>query len=74
GISEANLKKVFDPFFTTKFGQGGSGLGMHIVYNLVTEVLGGSIDIVSLPGQGTRVTMRFPLSAPEALAPANLHT
>ncbi|MDO9193100.1 MAG: ATP-binding protein, partial [Undibacterium sp.] len=46
GISEANLKKVFDPFFTTKFGQGGSGLGMHIVYNLVTEVLGGSIDIV----------------------------
>lgn len=74
GISAANLKKVFDPFFTTKFGQGGSGLGMHIVYNLVTEVLGGSIDIASLPGQGTRVTMRFPLIAPEALAPANLHT
>lgn len=71
GITETNLKRVFDPFFTTKLGQGGSGLGMNIVYNLVTEVLGGSIDIVSdidsNHAQGTRITMRFPLIAPEAL-------
>jgi hypothetical protein len=40
GISEADQKRVFDPFFTTRLGQGGSGLGMHIVYNLVTDVLG----------------------------------
>lgn len=41
GISPENLKRVFDPFFTTRLGHGGSGLGMNIVYNLVTGVLGG---------------------------------
>lgn len=70
GISAAHLKKVFDPFFTTKLGQGGSGLGMNIVYNLVTEVLGGSIDILSQPGQGTHITIVLPIVAPEPLARA----
>jgi PAS domain S-box-containing protein len=71
GISEANLKKVFDPFFTTKLGQGGSGLGMNIVYNLVTEVLGGSIDISSELEHGTRIHIVLPLMAPQAAASIN---
>ncbi|QDL55069.1 ATP-binding protein [Rhodoferax aquaticus] len=46
GIPEQHRDKVFDPFFTTKLGRGGSGLGMHIVYNLVTNVLGGHIELL----------------------------
>jgi signal transduction histidine kinase len=60
GIAPEHLPRVFDPFFTTKRGQGGSGLGMHIVYNLVTRMLGGTIDLASQPGQGTRVTVTVP--------------
>ncbi|MES2128306.1 MAG: ATP-binding protein [Pseudomonadota bacterium] len=66
GIPPAVLRRVFEPFFTTKLGRGGSGLGMHIVYNIVTQVLGGKIEIESLPGQGTLVRLRLPLQAPEA--------
>ena len=65
GISPANLPKVFDPFFTTKLGKGGSGLGMHIVYSLVTGLLGGRIKLDSTVGQGTRVAVTIPLRAPQ---------
>jgi PAS domain S-box-containing protein len=68
GISEVNKKRVFDPFFTTKLGQGGSGLGLNIAYNLVTGVLGGTLKLESKLGYGTRFTMVLPLSAPEILA------
>jgi signal transduction histidine kinase len=54
GIAGEHLGRVFDPFFTTKRGLGGSGLGLHIVYNLVTGPLGGKIDVASAPGQGTK--------------------
>lgn len=64
GISPENLKRVFDPFFTTKLGHGGSGLGMNIVYNLVTGVLGGRIQLDSAPGCGTTLTVILPLRAP----------
>jgi len=64
GISADNLKRVFDPFFTTRLGQGGSGLGLHIVHNIVTEVLGGHVDVSSQPGAGTVFTLRVPLRAP----------
>ena len=60
GIPQDNLKRVFDPFFTTKLGRGGSGLGMHIVYNLVTGVLGGKVTLKSEPGKGTQVTVKVP--------------
>jgi two-component system NtrC family sensor kinase len=43
GIDSANLQRIFDPFFTTRLGTGGSGLGLYIVYNLVTCTLGGQI-------------------------------
>ena len=71
GIPPEHLGKVFDPFFTTRMGQGGSGLGMHIVHNMVTGLLGGEIELVSVVGKGTSVVIRCPLVAPrQALVPA----
>ncbi|MBF0427230.1 MAG: HAMP domain-containing histidine kinase, partial [Magnetococcales bacterium] len=61
GMEEEVVRKIFDPFFTTKRGQGGSGLGMHIVYNLVTQTLQGSIQCTSTPGQGTIFHIQFPV-------------
>ncbi len=69
GIPEANIHRIFDPFFTTKLGQGGSGLGLSIVYNLATVVLGGSIHVESALHVGTRFILRLPLSAPEEAPP-----
>lgn len=68
GISDENLGRIFDPFFTTRLGQGGSGLGLSIVYRLVSTVLGGSIAVDSTPGHGTSFTLSLPLAAP--LGPA----
>lgn len=67
GMSEAVAKHVFDPFFTTKLGSGGSGLGLYIVYNLATAVLGGNISLASAPGQGVRFELLLPRVAPTAL-------
>jgi signal transduction histidine kinase len=61
GIPEHLRKRIFDPFVTTKRGQGGSGLGMHLVYNLVTQALNGSISIVSEEGQGVEFRIIFPV-------------
>ncbi len=69
GIAPEHLPKVFEPFFTTKRGQGGSGLGLHIVFNTVTGPLGGAVSVQSWPGQGTRFTLKLPCVAPAA-APA----
>ena len=65
GVSEETLKRIFDPFFTTKLGSGGSGLGMHIVYNIVVDVLGGKIQITSKPGSGMTITLTLPRIAPQ---------
>ncbi|MES2047237.1 MAG: ATP-binding protein [Pseudomonadota bacterium] len=61
GIPEANLKRVFDPFFTTKLGQGGSGLGLNICYNIVTSVMHGQLTVKSTLGLGTTFTLDCPL-------------
>ncbi len=61
GIAQSHLDKVFDPFFTTKLGRGGSGLGLNIVYNLVTTSLGGRVQVVSTPGEGACFTLNLPL-------------
>ena len=61
GIPEAHLAKVFDPFFTTKLGKGGSGLGLNIVYNLITTTLGGRVQVTSQMGQGATFTLMLPL-------------
>ncbi len=66
GIAPEHLPKVFEPFFTTKRGQGGSGLGLHIVFNTVTGPLGGTVSVQSWPGQGTRFTIKLPREAPAA--------
>ena len=66
GIAPEHLSKVFEPFFTTKRGQGGSGLGLHIVFNTITGPLGGTVSVQSSLGQGTRFTMRLPREAPTA--------
>lgn len=57
GVSEEVLGKIFNPFFTTRRGQGGMGLGLCIVYNLVTQQFGGSIECHSRPGEGMRLSM-----------------
>jgi len=62
GIPADILPKVFDPFFTTRRGQGGTGLGLHIVFNIVHQTLGGTISVDSQPGVGTLFTMNLPLS------------
>lgn len=64
GIAPQHQQRVFDPFFTTKLGQGGSGLGMSIAYNLVTEVLGGSVTLSSSANSGTTFCLILPRCAP----------
>ena len=72
GIEPRHLDKIFDPFYTTRRHRGGTGLGLHIAYNLVTHKLGGSIRVNSTPGLGSHFCLRIPLSAPavpSAVAP-----
>ncbi|MBR0691683.1 ATP-binding protein [Bradyrhizobium lablabi] len=64
GIPEEIQRHVFDPFFTTRRAKGSTGLGLHIVHNLVTGQLGGRITLVSAPGKGTSICMTLPLAAP----------
>ncbi len=64
GISDDNLQHLFEPFFSTKKGQGGTGLGMGIMENLVRKTLGGSLQIHSELGVGTRVDVHLPRVAP----------
>lgn len=65
GIPKASLERIFDPFFTSRLGQGGSGLGLSIVFGLVTQSLAGSIAVESQEGVGTVFTLDLPLHAPE---------
>jgi len=60
GMAADVLDKIYEPFFTTRRGQGGSGLGMHVVYTAVIEMLAGRINCESAPGQGTIFTIHFP--------------
>ncbi|QJE72107.1 hypothetical protein HHL28_02405 [Aerophototrophica crusticola] len=73
GIPAENQGKVFDPFFTTARGQGGSGLGLHIVYNLVTQTLRGTIRLESAPGSGTTFILTLPRRVDTAPAQPVLH-
>ena len=64
GIPPENLARIFDPFFTTGRGKGGSGLGMAIVYNIVTVHLAGAITVESTVGTGTTVALSLPRVVP----------
>ncbi|MFP8876379.1 MAG: response regulator, partial [Myxococcota bacterium] len=63
GIPDETLGKVFEPFFTTKAPGEGSGLGLPLLYNFVSE-MGGGVSIESSPGKGTRVAILLPLAQP----------
>jgi PAS domain S-box-containing protein len=69
GMSADVRRQAFDPFFTTRRHQGCTGLGLHIVHSVVTDRLGGRLDLDSEPGRGTRIKLRLPRvtsnSAPE---------
>lgn len=62
GVDADISRKIFDPFVTTKRGSGGSGLGLHLVYNLVTQVLGGNIHFFSEENNGVEFIIRFPVT------------
>ena len=64
GMSLDVRRRAFDPFFTTRRDQGGTGLGLHIVYSIVTTRLGGRLDLDSEPGGGTRIQILLPRVAP----------
>jgi PAS domain S-box-containing protein len=64
GMSLDVRRRAFDPFFTTRRDQGGTGLGLHIVYSIVTNRLGGRLDLDSEPGGGTRIRIILPRVAP----------
>jgi signal transduction histidine kinase len=67
GISRDDQEHIFEPFFTTK--KRGTGLGLAIVHKVVTDH-GGQVDVDSVPGRGTRVTVRLPVAAaPSGPAP-----
>ena len=66
GIQPDILPKIFDPFFTTRRSSGGTGLGLHIVHNLVTGALGGTISVETTPASGTSFVITLPLTAPMA--------
>ncbi|MFO1424845.1 MAG: PAS domain S-box protein [Candidatus Competibacteraceae bacterium] len=72
GIPDAIRHRIFDPFFTTRLGGGGSGLGLYIVYNLVTGVLGGTIQVRGQAGQGATFTLTLPRVAPDGPEPLEL--
>jgi predicted ATPase/signal transduction histidine kinase/tRNA A-37 threonylcarbamoyl transferase component Bud32 len=61
GIPADHLDRIFEPFFTTKRGQGGTGLGLHLVYNIATQQLKGSIECSSEVGVGTTFVLRLPV-------------
>lgn len=64
GMAPEVVQRAFEPFFSTKLGQGGTGLGLSIVHHLAHKILGGSVTLHSVLGQGSVVQMRLPLQAP----------
>ncbi len=61
GMTPEERSHVFEPFYTTKRGQGSTGLGLYIVYNLVTQKLKGSIECESAAGAGTTFSVQIPI-------------
>ena len=61
GLNEEQLEHLFEPFYTTRRERGGSGLGTHIVRNLVVQTFGGKISVKSAPGAGLSYTIELPV-------------
>ena len=62
GIKEEDLPKIFEPFFTTNRSFGGTGLGLNLVYNIISSQLGGTITCKSKINQGAEFTITIPKS------------
>ena len=72
GMDEATRRRIFEPFFTTRRSAGSTGLGLHIVHNLVVGKLGGTISCTSQPGNGTIIEIVFPVIATRGISPPSL--
>ena len=66
GIAPELQDKIFEPFYTTARAKGSTGLGLHIVFNIVTRTLGGTITCCSAPGHGTTFQVRMPVQRENA--------
>lgn len=73
GIDPEHQARVFDPFFTTKMGRGGTGLGLNLVYTMVSNLLGGTVAVESQRGSGTRFIIELPCTAPQAAERDGVH-
>ena len=76
GVDQKIAERIFDPFVTSKRGQGGSGLGTHIVFNLVVQLLRGRIEFESQPNQGVLFRIHLPFDQDESglmIIPSQLH-
>lgn len=60
GIPNSSIEKIFEPFYTTKRNKGGTGLGLHVTYNIITQRLCGKVSVESQIGTGTTFTIQFP--------------
>ena len=67
GMSPEAQRRAFDPFYTSNRSGGSSGLGLHIVYKIVTEKLAGRVDLNSAPGQGVVFSIQIPCNCRQTL-------
>jgi signal transduction histidine kinase len=67
GMSEETCLRVFEPFYTTKRNEGGTGLGMHISYNIIKQKLNGTIKCHSTLGEGSQFEITLPLIEEEKI-------
>lgn len=73
GMTQETTAKIFDPFYTTRRGQGGTGLGMYMTYNIVTQKLNGTIDLKSQQNAGTEFTLTLPANSKQYLSDNDDH-
>jgi signal transduction histidine kinase len=64
GMTPETAARAFEPFFTTRRHQGGTGLGLHVLHNLIANALGGTVTLDTAPGVGVTVTIQLPRLAP----------
>ncbi len=71
GMESEVLNRIFDPFYTTKRGEGGTGLGLYMTYNIITQQLDGEVEVHSTPGKGTRFDISLPVALKDSIGQHN---